>query len=225
MASAYVGGAAIDTTSTFPQDITDDTDSKTGTPRTGAAGFLAQLLRDLGDAVIEIETELGLTPSGSFADVATRLQSRQTCRKTGDQPFTTQTPANVTDLSLVLAANTDYDFEFVLHDNGGTARGVGYGLTFSGTTTRLTARVNIGGSTAPGTSSTDASAEGTIQASGGVVTTAARNATSNFITIIRGIIQVGASGGTLQLQARQGTGTTAANMNVLKGSKGWAEAG
>jgi hypothetical protein len=115
----------------------------------------------------------------------------------------------------VLAANTDYTFKFLIHDNGGTARGKGYGLTFGGTVTRLTARVALGGTT------TTTETLGWITASAGSVTNAALGATANFTSIIEGVIQVGATGGTLQVQARQGTGATAANLNVLKGS--WGE--
>lgn len=163
-------------------------------------------------------TEVGVDPSGSFTDIATRLNGRLTVRKTADQAFTTQTLTNITDLAFALAANTDYTFRFVLHDNGATARGVGYGFTIGGTVTRVTARATIGGLAAAGS---DAETVGPIVASGGSVTTAARTSTANFISAVEGIVQMGATGGTLQLQARQGTGTTAGNMNVLKGS--WGE--
>jgi hypothetical protein len=165
--------------------------------------------------LIALEAELGVNPSGSFTDVVTRLNGRLTVRKTADQAVTVQTLTNITDLSFLLAANIDYTFRFLLHDNGGTARGKGYGLTFGGTVTRLTARVALGGTT------TTTETLGWIVASAGSVTNAALGSTGNFTSIIEGIIQVGATGGTLQVQARQGTGGTAANLNVLKGS--WGE--
>lgn len=71
MASNYP--TTLDTTSTFPTDVTDDTDSKAGTPRTGLKGFLAQLLDDQNDAIVKIETELGVVPKGTASTVADRL--------------------------------------------------------------------------------------------------------------------------------------------------------
>lgn len=222
MPSAYPG--ALDTAALFPQDITDDTDSQAGTPRTGTVGFLAQLLRDLGDGLLEVQTELGVNPSGSAVDVATRLNLRPTVKKTVDQAFTTQTLTSITDMALVLAANTDYRFGATMHFNGATARGVGWGLTFSGTTTRLTGIARWGGAVAAATVGTDSYWENTLQASGWTATTATMIATTNFVLTAEGIIQTGATGGTLQWQARQGTGATAGNMNVLKGSFVWVEA-
>lgn len=71
MASTYP--TTLDTTSTFPTDVTNDTDSQAGTPRTGTKGFLAQLLDDQNDAIVKIETELGALPKGASASVAARL--------------------------------------------------------------------------------------------------------------------------------------------------------
>lgn len=73
MASNYP--TTLDTTSQFPTDVTDDTDSKSGTPRTGLKGFLAQWVDDVGDALVRIETELGILPKGPYSTVATRLDS------------------------------------------------------------------------------------------------------------------------------------------------------
>lgn len=73
MASSYPG--TLDTTTRFPTDITNDTDSQAGTPRTGVKGFLAQLLDDLGDAVVKIETELGVSPKGPSTNVSARLDT------------------------------------------------------------------------------------------------------------------------------------------------------
>lgn len=67
--------ATLDTVARFPTDITDDTDSQAGTPRTGVKGFLAQWLDDVSDALVKLETELGIAPRGSYADVVTRLNS------------------------------------------------------------------------------------------------------------------------------------------------------
>lgn len=73
MPSSYP--TTLDTTTRFPTDVTDDTDSKSGTPRTGLKGFLAQLLDDQNSALVAIETELGTVPKGSFASVSARFDS------------------------------------------------------------------------------------------------------------------------------------------------------
>jgi hypothetical protein len=203
----------------LPADITDDTDSKAGTPRTGTVGFLAKLLSRAG---VELRAVIGdlITARGSFVDLATRLNARITVRNTADRTITTTTNTALTDLAFILAPNTDYSFRFVLlHTSAGTARGVGYALTFGGTVTRLGARVVLGGTAASGV---DAETVGWLTASGTAFTTAAY-ITANLVTtaIIEGVIQVGATGGTLQLNARQGTGATAANQIVYKGS--WGE--
>lgn len=74
---------AQDSTSTFPTDVTEDTDSKTGTPRTGAVSFHAALHRDTNLALLAIESELGNTPKGGFASVKERLDGsdfKRSCR-------------------------------------------------------------------------------------------------------------------------------------------------
>jgi hypothetical protein len=67
MTSSYPG--ALDTTARFPQTIEDDVSAATGIDAgtTTNVGFHAQLLRDLGDAVTKIETELGIQPRGLYA--------------------------------------------------------------------------------------------------------------------------------------------------------------
>lgn len=69
MASTYPTGVDV-----FPVDITDDTDSQSGTPRTGLEGFLAGLLNDHGEAIFKIETELGTTPKGTAPSVRERFE-------------------------------------------------------------------------------------------------------------------------------------------------------
>lgn len=73
MASDYP--TTLDTTTRFPTDVTDDTDSKAGTPRTGLKGFLAQWVDDAGDAIVQIQTELGTLPKGSYSNVGARLDT------------------------------------------------------------------------------------------------------------------------------------------------------
>lgn len=76
MPSGYPG--ALDTTALFPATIEDDWDAATGVDAglSSSVGFLAQWMRDVGDAIRKIETELGIAPSGSAADLASRLDNR-----------------------------------------------------------------------------------------------------------------------------------------------------
>jgi hypothetical protein len=175
--------------------------------------------------VIALEAEMGVNPAGSFVDLATRQNARITCRKTADSAaITSTTLVNVTDLSFALAANTDYSFEFFCPHTTGAAMGTGWAVTAGGTVTRILYVVEIFGHTANSATGTDTTVVGVATASGtkisntptaGLTTTAAR---------IRGSIQQGATGGTLQVQCSRGGGATAVNVVVLKGADGWLQA-
>lgn len=67
MSSSYP--AALDSVVKFPQTIEDDTDSTSGNDlgQSSTVGFLAQWMRDTGDALVKIETELGTNPKGLYA--------------------------------------------------------------------------------------------------------------------------------------------------------------
>lgn len=209
---------AQDTTATFKNDWVDGFDAGDDTPGSTLVGPLSQWLRDMSNFALAVEAELGVNPSGSFVDVLTRLNGTLTARKTADQTFTTQTNAAVTDLSFAIAANTDYTFRFVLPYTAGAVRGIGLACTISGTNTRINYGVTIYG---------HASADGTAAAYTGVGTssgdTVANNPTvgaTQAVAVMEGVVQQGAAAGTLQLQARQGAGGTAANAGILKGSHG-----
>lgn len=66
---------ALDTTTRFPATVEDDWDAASGIDAgtTTAAGFLAQWMRDAGDALRAIEAELGPDPSGTYSTVADRI--------------------------------------------------------------------------------------------------------------------------------------------------------
>lgn len=128
MASSYPG--ALDTTAKFPQTIVDGTDAGDDTPGSTNVGFLSQWMRDAGDAIVKMQTEDGINPSASFVDVATRLNSSITVRKTADQTNTTTTPANVTDLTFPVVAGQDYGFEFFIPFSSSLATaGIGLSVT------------------------------------------------------------------------------------------------
>jgi hypothetical protein len=212
MPSGYA--AALDA---FLTTYQDDTDAKSGLDlgTSTTTGVHAQHHNDLSDAVNKIEAELGVNPSASFLDVATRLNMTRTVRKTADETFTTQVLANVADMSFAVAANTDYEFRFVLSYTAGTARGIGLGLTVPAG--RVAAGVTIYGQAADGVA---AGWLGVINASADAVISTAAAATTEQVALIEGVLRPTAAG-TLQLQARQGGGATAANAVVKQSS--WAE--
>jgi hypothetical protein len=192
MPSGYA--AALDA---FLTTYQDDTDAKSGLDlgTSTTTGVHAQHHNDLSDAVNKIEAELGVNPSATFLDVATRLNMVRTVRKTADESFTTQVLANVADMSFAVAANTDYEFRFV----------------------RVAAGVTIYGQAADGVA---AGWLGVINASADAVISTAAAATTEQVALIEGVLRPTAAG-TLQLQARQGGGATAANAVVKQSS--WAE--
>jgi hypothetical protein len=208
MASAYP--AALDTTTTFPQTIVDGTDAGDDTPGSTNVGFLSQLLRDLGDAAIEIETELGVTPSAAFVDVATRLNQMITVRKTADQTLTGTTAVNITDLAFPIPATAgiSYTFDFtVMWTTSGATSGLGISLTFPtlGTGGYCSAYVNHTALAADGAA---ANFHGVITGASGadvVMSTAAVATGTVYVTHVRGVLYAGTTAptaGTLQLQGR-----------------------
>jgi hypothetical protein len=218
MTAVYPG--ALATIAANKEDDTDAGDGSDGGVSTSVGDHAAHH-NQLADELVAVQTELGVDPAGTFVTVAARLNARLTCRKTADQSLTTQTLANLTDLSLVIPASVDITYKFVIMWSiAGTARGTGWSTTFGGTNTSNTTRVAIGGVTAT-TGGTDFETVGSYNAHGTTISNAATiQANVNFITVIEGIMQVGASGGTLQVQGRQGTGATAANVTIRKGSYG-----
>jgi hypothetical protein len=213
MASAYP--AALDTTTTFPQTVEDDTDSTSGSDlgTSTTVGFLATWMRNTGSALINIETELGLTPKGTFSNVAARLVARQTVRKTADESFTTQTLTNVASMAFSVAASSDYWFRFFIPVTLGVARGVGVAVTCPASPTSIFYRVSIGNVTA----TTEGLGFGFASAA---LVSSAASATTNGIVTVEGTLANGATAGTLQLQLRQGTGATAVNVVAKKGGFG-----
>ena len=216
MASTYP--ATLDT---FAVDKSDDIDSKSGADLgvSATTGDHATHHNNLADAVNKIEAELGVDPAGTFASVAVRIAARQTCRKSGDQTFTTQTPANVTDMSFAVAASQDYYFKFILGYTCGAGRGVEVAITCPASPTFFVYTAHIFGQiTTAG--STDAAATGIATTSGGVLSHTPTAGATTSMTIIEGILSNGANAGTLQLQASEGNGTTDVSVVVKKGSYG-----
>lgn len=207
-------------TAIYPAALATATNLPTGIAGTNAtAGVHANLESQQDAELLAIEAELGADVSGTFANVKTRLDALQTCRKVADQTFSTQTLANVTDMAMVLAANSSYTFEWFIPYAAGTARGIGFGLTLGGTITTLAGMCAIYGNAADGTT---AIWSGIINSTGDSVTNSASATSGKQFAKIEGIAVMGATGGTMQLQAKQGNGATSATATVYTGSFGRA---
>lgn len=215
--------ASVDTTTTFPADVTDDTDSKAGTPRTGLVGWLAQWIRDAGAGILALETEIGPLAKGTFTNVAARLNARLTVRKTADETFSTVTLTNVTNMSFAVAAGQDYRFMFsVPFTAAALTTGIGIGITCPALTGYISATVTIprlldAAGTAPASSAVYV---GQITSSGdSVVADATPVITPAVITAtVEGTISNPSASGTLQLQVR--TEVAASNIVVKRGAYG-----
>jgi hypothetical protein len=212
MASAYPG--ALDALPTSRVD--------------GTSTIPASDHNDAADAINKTEAELGINPSGTFADVAARLSARLTCRKTADQTNATTTLANVTDLVLPVATTgLDYYFEFFVPWSSNTA---GVMAWFAVTVPAVTGYVTywteaLGGSTTvPTTGGNAATVDQLHNASASVQSAAtggsgAAPPTANVIQITRihGILSNPSATGNIQLQAKAETTGT---ITVKRGAYG-----
>lgn len=121
-----------------------------------------------------------------------------------DHTNSTTTKTDMLDLSFVLLASTTYVFEFFLRATANAATvGLQYALTFPGTITRLDAMLSYW---------TSATVPGEIVVTG--ATTSPQNfnptvshGTAAMSNIVRGVIEVGGTGGTLTLQHGSETAT------------------
>ncbi len=211
MASVYPG--ALDAVST------GHVDAETIVPATD---------NDQADAINKIEAELGAIPSASFADVATRLNARLTCRKTADQTFSsTVTPASVTDMVLPVATTgVDYRFLFEgVYTSAATANGIRLAVTtpaFAGG--RLFVLYQIWGRLNPqaaGAAPTDlmewtswVTASGTQVASDLVAA-----ANTDYPFRVSGLLVAPSATGNIQLQAANEVSTASGNV-IRRGAYG-----
>jgi hypothetical protein len=222
--------AAVATTTRLPTDITDDTDAKTGTPRTGLVGFLAALLTAQDEEIRAIETELGTDPAASFTDVKSRLNARLTCRKTADTTNATTTAANITDLTLPVSTTAiDYWFRFfVCWSSGTTGAAAQFAITVPTVAGYVYYWIDTMGSasTAPSTSSTGSAvtmtshnASGSAQAATGGASAAAPPTSGTIYGCkIEGILSNPSATGSIVLQ---GKAETTGTITFKRGS--WGE--
>ncbi len=129
-----------------------------------------------------------------------------------DSALSTVTKTNLTGMAFVLAANTNYVYEFYLHTTANAATvGVQFSLTFPGTVTNWFTTAELPGAATTLLWISDATA--TPQDFNPL---ASQGNVAGLVKIV-GSIEVGATGGTLQLQHASETATLT---TVKRGSWG-----
>jgi len=125
-------------------------------------------------------------------------------RLTADHTNSTTTKTDVSDLNLTLQANTVYAFEYIIRctANANTV-GVQLALAFDGTITRLDAELEYWSS---------ATAKASLAVTGATTSPQNFNPTASQGNVaqtyrLTGLIEVGATGGTLKLQHGSETAT------------------
>lgn len=138
------------------------------------------------------------------------------CRATGDHAISSATETDVTGMGLVLAASSVYSFEYVIRcSSNATTVGIQYYLTFGGNITRCDANLDY---------YITVSAKGSVDVvndTSSPITFEPLVSQGNVVLLNRivGTIEVGAAGGTLQLQHGSETATLT---TVFRGSYGIA---
>ena len=172
---------------------------------------------DSAGAVAFLEASTGLTLAGTTL-TASGGSAPITCRATADKATSVQAKANITGMAMTLAANTNYALEYYLRcSSNAVGVGIQYSLTFGGTTTRFDGNLDY---------YITVSAKGSIDVVNDTTSPFDFNPTvsqGNVVLVyaIYGLLEVGASGGTLQLQHGS---ETASLTTVFRGSWGRATA-
>lgn len=131
-----------------------------------------------------------------------------------DSAISSTTKSNLAGMAFVLAPNTNYVFEFILRTTANAATvGVQFALTFGGTITRLDAHM---------TYFSAANTYDVLAVTGATTSPQNFNPINSQGNVVReyrlvGLIEVGATGGTLQLQHGSETATLT---TVQRGSWG-----
>jgi hypothetical protein len=167
---------------------------------------------DSAGAVTWLAPGSGLTISGTDITSSAPIM----CRATADHAISSTTETNVTGLAMTLAANTNYAIEFYLRCSANAATvGIQYYLTFGGTVTRFDGNLDY---------YITVSAKGSVEVVNDTTSPFTFEPTVSqgnvvLMNCIYGLLEVGASGGTLQLQHGS---ETASLTTVLRGSYGRA---
>jgi hypothetical protein len=169
---------------------------------------------DSAGAVAFLTPSTGLTISGTDITSSAPI----TCRATADKATSVTAKANITGMSMTLAANTNYVVEYYLRCSANAATvGVQYEITFAGTTTRFDGNLQYWTS-ATVMAAIDVVNDTTSPYSFNPTTSQGNVVMQNWIY---GLLEVGASGGALQLQHGSETATLT---TIFRGSWGRAVA-
>ena len=169
---------------------------------------------DSAGAVAFLEASTGLLISGTT--LTATASAPITCRATADKATSVSAKNNITGMAMTLAANTNYALEYYLRcSSNAVGVGIQYSLTFGGTTTRFDGNLDY---------YITVSAKGSIDVVNDTTSPFDFNPTvsqGNVVLMycIYGLLEVGASGGTLQLQHGS---ETASLTTVFRGSWGRA---
>jgi hypothetical protein len=167
---------------------------------------------DSAGAVAFLAPSTGLTISGTNMTAAQALM----CRATADKATSVTAKADITGMSMTLAASTNYAIEYYIRCSANAATvGIQYAITFGGTTTRFDGNLDY---------YITVSAKGSVDVVNDTTSPYEFNPTVShgnvvLVNAIYGLLEVGASGGTLQLQHGSETATLT---TILRGSWGRA---
>jgi hypothetical protein len=171
---------------------------------------------DSASATAYLEASTGLSISGTTL-TATAV-SPIMCRATADHAISSATETDITGMAMTLAANTKYAIEYYLRCSANAATvGIQFYLTFGGTITRFDGNLDY---------YITVSAKGSVDVVNDTTSPFTFEPTVShgnvvLMNCIYGLLEVGASGGTLQLQHGSETATLT---TVLRGSWGRAVA-
>lgn len=227
MTYSTVYPGALDPDADLPHTIDSDTNRGSGAgANDGTKGWESTLLNRITSAIKAVQTELGLNPSASFVDVATRLNQMTSVRKTATQNMAGTTAVNITDLAFPIPATAGVfytmNFEVAWTSTTATA-GFGISHTFPtlGTNGWCSSQVLIGALTSDGAGELFSGQLTGATGADVVMSTAAVATGTIYIATVHTILYAGTTAptaGTYQLQGR--SETTAGAINVREGSHG-----
>ena len=171
---------------------------------------------DSAGAVAFLEPGTNLSITGTTIDAASGGSSPITCRATANKATSVQAKANITGMAMTLAANTNYAIEYYIRcSSNAAAVGIQFEITFGGTVTRFDGNLDY---------YITVSAKGSVDVVNDTTSPFTFNPTVShgtpvLMNCIYGLLEVGASGGTLQLQHGSETATLT---TVFQGSWGRA---
>jgi hypothetical protein len=169
---------------------------------------------DSAGAVAFLAPSTGLTITGTDITAATPIM----CRATADHAISSATETDITGMAMTLAANTKYAVEYYLRCSANAATvGIQFYITFGGTVTRFDGNLDY---------YITVSAKGSVDVVNDTTSPFTFEPTVShgnvvLMNCIYGLLEVGASGGTLALQHGSETATLT---TVLRGSWGRAVA-